>query len=109
LGRHNEVYDAPRRVLASADLVELGRQRENSFCCGAGGAQMWKEEEEGTHRVSQERIIEAQATGAGTLLVGCPFCMIMLSDVNNALADPLELKDIAEHIADQLDDRFRET
>ena len=102
LGRHNGVYDAPRRSLGGTELVELGRRRENSFCCGAGGGQMWKEEEAGSRRVSQERIGEAQASGAGTLVVGCPFCMIMLSDANNALAEPLALRDIAELIAEGL-------
>jgi Fe-S oxidoreductase len=102
LGRHNGIFDAPRRLLAPAELVELGRRRQNSFCCGAGGAQMWKEEEEGFRRVSQERISEAQATGADTLVVGCPFCMIMLSDANAALPQPLQLHDLADYLAAQL-------
>jgi Fe-S oxidoreductase len=104
LGRHNEIYEAPRCLFDPANLIELNRRRGDSFCCGAGGAQMWKEEEAGTRRVSQERIGEAQATGAGTLALGCPFCMIMLSDANNALDEPLELCDIAELVAEQLDD-----
>ena len=91
-------------LLESADWLELDRRRENSFCCGAGGAQMWKEEEEGTRRISQERIEEARSSGAGTLVLGCPFCMIMLSDANNALEPPLELCDLAELVAARLDE-----
>ena len=105
LGRHNETYDAPRQVLqqAAGPLHEMPRRRNNSFCCGAGGAQVWKEEEEGDGRVSYARIAEAQATGATTLAVGCPFCLIMLSDANGALGEPLELKDIAELVAEGLE------
>jgi Fe-S oxidoreductase/nitrate reductase gamma subunit len=106
LGRHNGVYDAPRNLLRvlTNDFVELDRRRENSFCCGAGGAQFWKEEEAGSERISDNRFREAQQrlTGDGrsetkVLAVGCPFCKSMLESTpckneNAAIAT----KDIAE-------------
>ena len=82
LGRHNDVYDAPRRVvgsLAGVDVVEMGRHGSNAFCCGAGGARVWMEERTGT-RIGVTRVREALATGATQLAVGCPYCQIMLDD-----------------------------
>ncbi|HZY45557.1 MAG TPA: (Fe-S)-binding protein [Anaerolineae bacterium] len=104
LGRHNDVYDAPRQVLYSvgAEIVEMDRNRNNSFCCGAGGAQMWKEEEHGTERVSTNRIKEAMATGKDTLAVGCPFCMIMLTDAAKAEQTTMQIKDVAEIVAERI-------
>lgn len=104
LGRHNHVYDAPRNALvyAGSAVTELARHRNHSFCCGAGGAQMWKEEEHGQERVSQNRIREAMQTGLDTLAVGCPFCMIMLTDAAKAASSALEIKDVAEIIAQDL-------
>ena len=104
LGRHNNVYDAPRRVLQSTgvDVAELPRHRNNSFCCGAGGAQMWKEEEHGRERVSENRFREALATGKDTLAVGCPFCMAMLTDVAKAEKSEMRILDVAEIVAEQL-------
>ena len=82
LGRANEVYEAPRQVLEALDseLVEMKRCRSNGLCCGAGGAQMFKEEEKGTGRVNQDRTDEALATDASILAVACPFCNTMISD-----------------------------
>jgi Fe-S oxidoreductase len=82
LGRGNGVYEAPRAILEALDtqLVELKRSRSNGLCCGAGGAQMFKEEESGTHRVNAERIKDITDTGANILAVNCPFCTIMLQD-----------------------------
>jgi Fe-S oxidoreductase len=104
LGRHNQVYDAPRNVLHStgASVTELPRHRNNSFCCGAGGAQMWKEEEHGRERVSANRFAEAMATGKDTLAVGCPFCMVMLTDAAKAAKSEMQVKDVAEIVAEQL-------
>jgi Fe-S oxidoreductase len=104
LGRHNGVFVEPRQVLkrAGLELLEMPRHGDRSFCCGAGGAQMWKEEAEGTQRVSAARLAEARATGAETLAVGCPFCMIMLSDAAKAEAGGLRVRDVAEIIADRL-------
>ncbi len=104
LGRHNNVYDAPRNALVQANvtIAELPRNRSNSFCCGAGGAQMWKEEEHGAERVSANRFREALATGRDTLAVSCPFCMIMLTDAAKAAQSEMKVKDVAEIVAEAL-------
>jgi Fe-S oxidoreductase len=104
LGRHNGIYDAPREALAQAGvtLLEMDRQRNNSFCCGAGGAQMWKEEEKGTQAVNANRYAEAQATGADTLAVGCPFCARMLNDSNTQAGTPMKINDVAEIVAEAI-------
>ena len=82
LGRANGVYEAPRSVLAAldADLVEMKRCRTTGLCCGAGGAQMWKEDEPGDKRINTERTEEALDTGAEIIAVNCPFCLTMMSD-----------------------------
>lgn len=104
LARHNDVADAPRTVLKSAGpaLVEMPRNRKNSFCCGAGGAQFWKEEEPGAGKVSSERFQEAADTGAEALAVGCPFCMRMLEDARNETDGGPQVVDIAEIVAERL-------
>ncbi|HEX4688988.1 MAG TPA: (Fe-S)-binding protein, partial [Nocardioides sp.] len=82
LGRHNQVYSPPRellQVLPGASYVEMERSQERSFCCGAGGARMWMEENLG-ERINTNRTKEAVATGADQIAVGCPFCRVMLSD-----------------------------
>jgi Fe-S oxidoreductase len=101
LGRHNGEYDAPREALAQAGmtLLEMERNRSNSFCCGAGGAQVWKEEEEGVQAVNTNRYAEATATGAETLALACPFCMRMLIDANKEAGAPMKVKDVAEIVA----------
>jgi Fe-S oxidoreductase len=103
LGRHNDVYDSPRNALIHAGnaVTELPRHHNNSFCCGAGGAQMWKEEEHGQQRVSENRFHEAIATGCDTLAVGCPFCMIMLTDAAKSANSNMQVKDVAEIVATQ--------
>jgi Fe-S oxidoreductase len=70
-----------------------------SFCCGAGGAQMWKEEEHGRERINANRFREAQATGAQALAVGCPFCMVMLTDAKKDAASEMDVLDVAEIVA----------
>jgi Fe-S oxidoreductase len=112
LGRHNQVFEAPREALKEAGVVtvEMPRHAAKSFCCGAGGAQMWKEEEAGEMRVSRARLAEAKATlqGAGTsagvdtLAVGCPFCMTMMSDAATADGGTIAVKDVAEIVAERL-------
>jgi Fe-S oxidoreductase len=102
LGRHNGIFDAPRAVLESTvgPIIELPRHRRNSFCCGAGGAQMWKEEEHGTEAVNMNRYQEAVATGAGTIAVGCPFCLTMLTDAAKRSGEGgLAVKDVVELVA----------
>jgi len=103
LGRANNIYEAPRKVLEAldAELVEMKRCRSNGLCCGAGGAQMFKEEEKGTMRVNFERTNEAIATGAQVIAAACPFCNTMLTDgVNNAEKESeTRVMDIAELIA----------
>jgi Fe-S oxidoreductase len=82
LGRHNQVYEAPRELLSvipGAKFAEMPRNSERSFCCGAGGARMWMEENLGS-RINVNRTQEAVATGADQIAVGCPFCRVMLSD-----------------------------
>ncbi len=105
LGRHNEVYDAPRSVLRSISgvrLVEAVASRDRGMCCGAGGAQMWKEEEAGNARVNHTRVRQLMSAlpGSGngsTIASACPFCKTMLSDglADQGLADVRQL-DIAE-------------
>src|SRR5690606_32665861 len=82
LGRSNGIYEAPRKVLEAldADLVEMKRCGSKGLCCGAGGAQMFKEDEPGDKRINVERTEEALATGAGIIAANCPFCTTMLVD-----------------------------
>jgi heterodisulfide reductase subunit D len=104
LGRANGVYEAPREVLEAldADLVEMKRCRTNGLCCGAGGAQMFKEPEPGRKDINVERTEEALQTGADTIAVACPFCMTMMSDgvKNKNRENDVKVKDIAELIAE---------
>lgn len=104
LGRHNKVTDAPRDALKSAgvETVEMPRNGAKSFCCGAGGAQMWKEEEQGTARVNATRFAEAKSTGADTVAVGCPFCLTMMTDASKGDGGTIQVKDVAEIVAERL-------
>jgi Fe-S oxidoreductase len=103
LGRANNEYEAPREVLSKldAELVEMKRSRANGFCCGAGGAQMFKEAEPGTKEVNVERTEEALGTGSSVIAVGCPFCNTMMTDgVKHAEKEQqVSVMDIAEIIA----------
>ena len=105
LGRHNGIVDAPRSLLQgdNIQLEEMPRHGQQSFCCGAGGAQFWKEEEPGERAVSSERYAEARATGADTVAVGCPFCLTMMSDAANAAQEGVAVKDVVELIAESLE------
>ena len=104
LGRGNNIYEAPRAVLESldADLVEMKRCRTRGFCCGAGGAQMFKEPEPGRKDINVDRTEEALATGAETIAVACPFCMTMMSDgvKHKEKESTVRVKDLAELIAE---------
>jgi Fe-S oxidoreductase len=104
LGRANAIYEAPRAVLEAldADLVEMKRCRTTGLCCGAGGAQMFKDAEKGNKEVNIERTEEALATGASTIAVACPFCMTMMTDgvKNKEKESDVKVKDLAELIAE---------
>ncbi|HEY52704.1 MAG TPA: (Fe-S)-binding protein [Caldilineae bacterium] len=105
LGRMNDVLEAPRFALefVGGEITEMARNRNQSFCCGAGGAQMWKEEEHGSEAVSMNRYQEAVATGCDTIAVGCPFCLTMLTDASKEVGDSnVQIKDIAEIVAESL-------
>ena len=97
LGRHNQIYEAPRELLESTgvDLVEMPRNKERSFCCGAGGGRMWMEEKLGT-RINLNRVDEAIATGAEEVAVGCPFCRVMVSDGAKGRESDVEVIDVAQ-------------
>ncbi|MCO6478625.1 MAG: (Fe-S)-binding protein [Phaeodactylibacter sp.] len=109
MGRINGVYEAPRKVLEALDgeLVEMKRCRTNGLCCGAGGAQMWKEDEPGNKRVNVERAEEALETGAGIIAANCPFCLTMMSDGVKAKdkQDDVMVYDLAELIVNNMDNQ----
>ncbi len=104
LGRANNIYEAPRVVLEAldADFVEMKRCRTTGLCCGAGGAQMFKEPEAGRKDINIERTEEALQTGATTIAVACPFCMTMMNDgvKNKEKEGQVNVKDLAELIAE---------
>ncbi|MBN8857475.1 MAG: (Fe-S)-binding protein [Sphingobacteriales bacterium] len=106
LGRANNIYEAPRKVLEALDgeLVEMKHCRSKGLCCGAGGAQMFKEEEKGTVRVNLERTDEALGTGATVIASACPFCNTMLTDgvKNKEKEDTVLVLDVAELVARSL-------
>ena len=103
LGRANNIYEAPRKVLEAldAELVEMKRCRSAGLCCGAGGAQMFKEEEKGDRRINMERSAEAIDTGATVIAAACPFCNTMISDGVKGMEKENDVKvlDIAEIVA----------
>ena len=103
LGRANGIYEAPRKVLEAldAELVEMKRCGKNGFCCGAGGAQMFKEEEKGSIRVNWERANEAIDTGSNIVAAACPYCNTMLTDGVKAAEkeSDVQVLDVAELVA----------
>ena len=110
LGRHNKIYMPPRELITNmpgVNLVEMDRNKEKSFCCGAGGGRMWMEEKIGT-RVNQNRGDEALATGATKIAVACPFCSVMLNDAVTVRAQEAggeaaaEVVDIATLLLDRV-------
>jgi Fe-S oxidoreductase len=106
LGRQNEIFGEPRWTLRTlgANLVEPRWHLDQSFCCGAGGAQMWKEEEHGQERINECRFHQIQETGVQTLAVACPFCLTMLSDAGKNVNSPIQVVDVAELVAAALAD-----
>jgi heterodisulfide reductase subunit D len=103
LGRANHIYEEPRRLIKAlkAELVEMERHRQNGFCCGAGGAQMFKEPEKGRKDINIERTEEALNTKAEIIVSACPFCMTMLTDgiKNKEREDTVKVLDVVELIA----------
>lgn len=98
LGRHNGVYREPRALLErlpGVRAVEMPRHAERGLCCGAGGARMWMEERIGK-RINQERADEAASTGADTVGVACPYCLVMLDDGHRARGDEVRVLDVAQ-------------
>jgi Fe-S oxidoreductase len=107
LGRANNIYEAPRKVLEMLDveLVEMKRCRTNGLCCGAGGSQMFKEEEKGSTRINWERTKEALDSNASVIAAACPFCNTMLTDgvKVNEKESQVEVLDIAELIVQSME------
>ena len=112
LGRHNQVYDEPRSVLASVPglrQIEMHRCRDRGFCCGAGGARMWMEERIGK-RINTERTDEALGTGADVVGTACPYCLIMLDDAlkerqaSGQAPDEARVLDVAQILERSIDE-----
>jgi Fe-S oxidoreductase len=107
LGRSNNIYEAPRKVLEAleGELIEMKRCRSNGLCCGAGGAQMFKEDEPGDKRINIERADEALETGASVIAAACPFCNTMMTDgvKNREKEGSVAVLDIAEMIAESME------
>jgi len=97
LGRHNQIYEPPRELLESTgvEVIEMPRNKERSFCCGAGGGRMWMEEKLGT-RINLNRVDEAIDTGAPEVAVGCPFCRVMVSDGMTGRGADVAVLDVAQ-------------
>jgi Fe-S oxidoreductase len=108
LGRHNDIYEAPRDVIGNIDSItqiEMPRNKREGFCCGAGGGRMFMEEDIGT-RINHNRIAEAAATGADEVCTACPFCLTMLGDAikETDRSESLKARDIAEVMLANLDE-----
>ena len=106
LGRHNRIIEEPRTVLSAipgVEQIEMRRCKERGFCCGAGGARMWLEENIGK-RVNMERMDEALGTGADVVSTACPYCMIMLDDAvrANAKEDDVRVLDLSQLVEESL-------
>src|SRR5665213_3612224 len=100
---HNDVIDEPRElVAASGQAVEMPRNKQRTFCCGAGGARMFMEEKRG-RPINEERVREAAATGADTLAVACPFCTVMLDDGVRETGAKLQVVDLATLLSEAVE------
>ena len=114
LGRHNDIYMAPRKVIGSlggVQVVEVANHGNKGMCCGAGGARMWMEESVGT-KVNDERSRQLLATGASRIATACPFCYIMIDDgvkANGVDDDQVKVADIAIHVLDAIEQGERNT
>ncbi len=109
LGRHNDIFEAPRRVLATASglpVLEMAQSKEQGLCCGAGGANMWYEVDEEEQRINVIRAKQAAETGASTVATACPFCLTMMKDglsLTGAEDKGMVAMDLAEIVAKRLD------
>jgi Fe-S oxidoreductase/nitrate reductase gamma subunit len=109
LGRHNDIFDAPRRVLERANgglpVLEMADSKERGLCCGAGGANMWYEIKDETKRINVIRAKQAEETGADTVATACPFCLTMMTDgvSLNGDEEKLVVQDLAEIVVKHLD------
>lgn len=105
LGRHNDIYEAPREILSKVSgsaPLEFGRNRENSFCCGAGGGRMWMEEQSG-ERINRTRVKEALEKNPDTICVSCPYCMTMFEDgLKDEQANEVRVRDLTEVVIEGL-------
>ncbi|MBW2002041.1 MAG: (Fe-S)-binding protein, partial [Deltaproteobacteria bacterium] len=104
LGRHNQIFDAPREVIGAipgVQMVEMAHTRANSLCCGGGGDRIWQEDLDADVKMSEIRIKEAEDTGAEILITACPLCLIMLEDARKTtgLEDSLQVMDLNELVA----------
>jgi Fe-S oxidoreductase/nitrate reductase gamma subunit len=107
LGRYNSIFEAPRQILnrlPGTNLVEMARNRERNFCCGAGGGHMWLEEQKVGERINVMRTDQAMATGARTVATACPYCLQMFQDgiKTKAVEETLQVKDISEILAESI-------
>jgi Fe-S oxidoreductase len=106
LGRYNQVYEQPRKLLSQAEVnqVEMERQRENSFCCGGGGGQMWMETDPNT-RINHRRLTQAIDAGADVVATACPYCLLMFDDAirSKGLGDQIQVVDVAEVLVNHLE------
>ncbi|GMV78333.1 MAG: Fe-S oxidoreductase [Chitinophagaceae bacterium] len=109
LGRANNIYEAPRKILEAlqVELVEMKHHKSKGLCCGAGGAQMFKEEEAGTKRINVERTEEALETNAKFIASACPFCNTMMTDgvKLKEKEDKVQVLDIAEFIVNEIQEK----
>jgi len=108
LGRHNHIYDEPRNIISAIpgiELIEMDKNRENSFCCGGGGGRMWQPDMKAEIKISEIRIREAATTGAQILITACPLCLVMLDDASKTagLEDSLRVMDLNELVLNALD------
>ncbi|MBW1673489.1 MAG: (Fe-S)-binding protein [Deltaproteobacteria bacterium] len=104
LGRHNQIFDAPREVIGAipgVQMVEMAHNRANSLCCGGGGDRIWQEDLDVDVKMSEIRIKEAKDTGAEILITACPLCLIMLEDARKTtgLENSLQVMDLNELVA----------
>jgi Fe-S oxidoreductase len=104
VARYNSIFEEPRRILYSAtnDVREMGRNRDRTFCCGAGGSNYWYKVSQQRRSITSIRTLEAAETGASTIATECPFCLSMFEDSTKTSGVSMNVKDLAEIIAEEL-------